>query len=68
MVPREQVPGLIDPNGYLWPEIPEIYSHATPEQALIEGRAQIKRARWQRVWMSPTLIRAWARCNIIPTT
>ena len=44
MVPREQVPGLIDPNGYLWPEIPEIYSHATPEQALIEGRAQIKRA------------------------
>ena len=44
MAAREQVPGLIDPNGYLWPEIPEVYAHATPEQALIEGRAQIKRA------------------------
>lgn len=41
---REQVPGLVDPSGYLWPEIPDVYAHATPEQALIEGRAQIKRA------------------------
>lgn len=41
---REQVPGLVDPAGYLWPEIPEVYAHATPEQALLEGRAQIKRA------------------------
>ena len=44
VAPREQVPGLVDPHGYLWPEIPEVYAHATPEQALIEGRAQIKRA------------------------
>lgn len=44
VAPREQVPGLVDPNGYLWPEIPDVYAHATPEQALIEGRAQIKRA------------------------
>lgn len=44
VAPREQVPGLVDPQGYLWPEIPEVYAHATPEQALIEGRAQIKRA------------------------
>lgn len=44
VAPREQVPGLVDPAGYLWPEIPEVYAHATPEQALIEGRAQIKRA------------------------
>ncbi len=44
VAPREQVPGLVDPAGYLWPEIPEVYAHATPEQALIEGREQIKRA------------------------
>ena len=44
VAPREQVPGLVDSSGYLWPEIPEVYAHATPEEALIEGRAQIKRA------------------------
>lgn len=44
VTPRDQVPGLVDPQGYLWPEVPEVYAHATPEQALIEGRAQIKRA------------------------
>lgn len=41
---REQVRGLVDPDGYLWPEVPDVYAHATAEQALIEGRAQIKRA------------------------
>jgi chitin disaccharide deacetylase len=40
---RDKVPGLIDPQGYLWNEVPEIYTHATPEEALIEGRAQIQR-------------------------
>jgi predicted glycoside hydrolase/deacetylase ChbG (UPF0249 family) len=44
VAPRELVPGLVDSSGYLWPEIPEVYAHATPEQALIEARAQIKRA------------------------
>jgi len=44
VAPREQVPGLIDPEGYLWRDVPEVYSHATPDQALIEGRAQIRRA------------------------
>ena len=44
VAPREQVPGLVDSSGYLWPEIPEVYAHATPEEALIEGRAQVKRA------------------------
>ncbi len=42
--PRDQVPGLVDPQGYLWPAITDVYAHATPEQALVEGRAQIKRA------------------------
>jgi predicted glycoside hydrolase/deacetylase ChbG (UPF0249 family) len=41
---REKVPGLIDPDGYLWREVEQVYAHATPEQALIEARAQIKRA------------------------
>lgn len=41
---RDKVPGLIDPQGYLWNEVPEIYAHATPEEALIEARAQIQRA------------------------
>jgi len=44
VAPREQVPGLIDPEGYLWREVLGVYAHASPEQALIEGRAQIKRA------------------------
>ena len=44
VAPREQVAGLVDPAGYLWPEIPDVYAHATAEQALIEGRAQVKRA------------------------
>jgi predicted glycoside hydrolase/deacetylase ChbG (UPF0249 family) len=38
------VPGLLDPLGYLWPDIESLYKHATPEQALIEARAQITRA------------------------
>ncbi len=41
---RESVAGLIDPEGYLWHEVPDVYAHATPEQALSEGRAQVQRA------------------------
>ena len=41
---RDQVPGMIDKQGYLWPEVMDVYAHAKPEEALIEGRAQIKRA------------------------
>src|SRR5712664_2875919 len=41
---RSKVPGLVDPLGYLWREVPEVYAHATHDQALIEGRAQIQRA------------------------
>jgi len=44
VAPREQVPGLIDAEGYLWRGVLEVYAHASPEQALIEGRAQIRRA------------------------
>jgi len=41
---RDKVPGLVDPQGYLWHDVPDVYAHATPEEALIEGRAQIQRA------------------------
>lgn len=44
IAPREQVPSLIDPEGYLWRSVPEVYTNATPAEALIEGRAQIRRA------------------------
>lgn len=41
---REKVPGLLDPDGYLWRGVEDVYAHSSPEEALIEGRAQIKRA------------------------
>jgi chitin disaccharide deacetylase len=44
VAPRDLVPGLIDAEGYLWREVLEVYAQASPEQALIEGRAQIRRA------------------------
>lgn len=44
IAPREQVKGLIDPAGCFWPSVEQVYAHATPEEALIEGRAQIRKA------------------------
>src|SRR5262249_3369312 len=41
---KSEVPGLVAPDGYLWHEVPDVYKHATPEQAEIEARAQIKMA------------------------
>lgn len=41
---KEEVKGLVDPDGYLWHEVEDVYSHANPTEALIEGRAQIKKA------------------------
>jgi predicted glycoside hydrolase/deacetylase ChbG (UPF0249 family) len=41
---RNQVPGLCDPDGYLWHEVEQVYAHATPEEAYKEGRAQVERA------------------------
>ncbi len=38
------VKGLLDTEGYLWRSIEEVYSHSTPEEAVTEGRAQIKKA------------------------
>ena len=44
IAPKESVKGLYDPNGYLWGSVEDVYKHATPQEALIEGRAQIQRA------------------------
>ncbi|HYP29554.1 MAG TPA: polysaccharide deacetylase family protein [Blastocatellia bacterium] len=41
---KSEVPGLVDPQGYLWPDILSVYKNSTPEQAEIEARAQIKKA------------------------
>lgn len=41
---RPDVPGLVTPQGYLWPDIESVYAHATPEQAGVEARAQIRKA------------------------
>jgi hypothetical protein len=42
---RADVPGLLDPDGYFWADIAGVYAHATPEQAGIEARAQLRRAQ-----------------------
>ncbi|MCE1199280.1 MAG: polysaccharide deacetylase family protein [Marinilabiliales bacterium] len=44
VAPKEEVKGLCDPNGFLWSSVEEVYAHAKPEEALTEGRAQIKKA------------------------
>ena len=44
VAPNEMVKGLFDPEGYFWRSVEDVYAHATPEEALIEGRAQIKKA------------------------
>jgi len=41
---KSQVPGLVDPQGYLWPDIASVYKNATTEQAYIEARAQVEKA------------------------
>lgn len=44
VAPPDQVQGLIAPDGYLWRGVQDVYANATPEEALIEGRAQIRKA------------------------
>ncbi len=44
VAPRAEVPGLIDPDGYFWHEVPQVYASAKPEEAYIESRAQVKKA------------------------
>ena len=41
---RSEVPGLLDPDGYLWPGVFAIYGHSNPREMEIEARAQIEKA------------------------
>ena len=42
--PVASVPGLVDPQGYLWHGVEEVYAHAKADEALTEARAQLKKA------------------------
>jgi predicted glycoside hydrolase/deacetylase ChbG (UPF0249 family) len=41
---RRDVPGLLDPEGYLWEDVPEVVAHASPAEVERELRAQVERA------------------------
>ncbi|MCY2936014.1 MAG: polysaccharide deacetylase family protein [Planctomycetota bacterium] len=41
---KHLVPGLVDPDGYLWGDEDAVYKASNPKEALIEGRAQIQKA------------------------
>jgi predicted glycoside hydrolase/deacetylase ChbG (UPF0249 family)/predicted neuraminidase len=40
---KNKVPGLIDPEGKLWHEVPQVVMHASPAEVETEVRAQIDR-------------------------
>lgn len=39
-----KVPGLIDPDGKLWHEVPDVVTHASPDEVETEIRAQIEKS------------------------
>jgi len=41
---RDKVPGLMDPEGYLWRDVRSVAQHATAAEVEIELRAQIEKA------------------------
>lgn len=44
VAPRNEVPGLYDEQGYMWKGVMEVYKASNTGEALIEGRAQIRKA------------------------
>lgn len=42
---RQAVPGLTDPNGYLWPSVEEVVKHASCDEVEKELTAQLEKAR-----------------------
>ncbi len=44
MASRNNVPGLLGPDGDLWPDVPFVTKNARPEEVETEIRAQIERA------------------------
>lgn len=45
LAPRDKVPGLLDPDGYMWMSVEDVARRATPLEVEIELRAQIEKAR-----------------------
>ena len=45
VAPRDKVPGLLDPEGYLWPAAAQVAQHATAQEVETGLRAQIAKAR-----------------------
>jgi predicted glycoside hydrolase/deacetylase ChbG (UPF0249 family) len=41
---RDKVPGMVDPDGYLWRSVPDTATHAKGEEIEAEIRAQLERA------------------------
>ncbi|NOY82653.1 MAG: ChbG/HpnK family deacetylase [Kiritimatiellaeota bacterium] len=41
---RDRVPGLVDPDGYLWGRVADVVRHASADEVEVEVRAQIERA------------------------
>ncbi len=44
VVGKAAVPGLVDPGGYLWKNVPDVVAHATADEFETEIRAQIDKA------------------------
>ena len=40
---KPQVPGLVDPEGCLWPDVPDVVAHASADEVETEIRAQLDR-------------------------
>jgi predicted glycoside hydrolase/deacetylase ChbG (UPF0249 family) len=45
VAPSDTVPSLLDPDNYFWHSCDEVAAHADADQAAIELRAQVERAR-----------------------
>lgn len=45
VAPVDKVPGLLDPYGYMWPDVRSVATRATPAEIEIELRAQIEKAK-----------------------
>ncbi len=45
VAPRDKVPGLLDPAGFLWHEVEQVAAHASPAEFEAELRAQVAKAR-----------------------
>ncbi len=45
VAPRERVPSLVDPDGYMWDNVQQVVMHAKADEVRLELQAQIDRAK-----------------------